>query len=138
MFKRWFHSFPRLAADVIVVNDKSVLLIERKFPPYGWAIPGGMAELGETIERTAVRELEEETGISVTEDQLTLLGVYSDPARDFRGHTVGAVYYTYSSEAPVAADDAKNARYFPLNELPELAFDHAKVLQDLVTRLGIK
>lgn len=129
-FNRWFHTSPRLAADVLVVNDNKVLLIERKYPPYGWAIPGGMVDYGEKVETAASRELGEETNIFVDESDLRLIGIYSDPDRDFRGHTVSVVYYTYSDKEPKAADDAKNARYFSLDNLPELAFDHAEIIGD--------
>lgn len=120
---------PKLAADVIVRNGGKVLLIERANEPFGWAIPGGFVDYGEKVEDAAVRELAEETGIRA--DGITLLGIYSDPARDKRGHTASAVYYTESAAEPKAGDDAKNAKYFPLNALPEdLAFDHAEILAD--------
>lgn len=131
-FGKWFHIFPNLAADVLVYNGDKVLLIERKNEPYGWALPGGMVDLGEKVEHAAVRELKEETGIGLGEGSLTLLGVYSDPKRDPRGHTVGIVYYAYANQEPVAADDAKSAKYFDISDLPELAFDHAKIIQDFI------
>ena len=130
--EKWFHSFPRLAADVLLVSKGKVLLVERKHEPLGWAIPGGMAELGETIEKTACRELEEETGVLVTPPEITLLGVYSDPKRDSRGHTISVVYYAYKDGVPVANDDAADARFFGFDELPQLAFDHAKILADFM------
>ncbi|UOA10432.1 NUDIX hydrolase [Methylobacter sp. S3L5C] len=124
---------PLLAADVIIeLTDypgRPIVLIERANPPYGWAIPGGFVDLGEIIELAGVREAQEEVGLDVT--LLALLGIYSDPARDSRGHTVTAVYVAEAAGTPVAADDAKNCRLFLLNELPEsLAFDHAQVLAD--------
>ena len=124
---------PLLAADVIIeltgFPDRPIVLIERANPPYGWAIPGGLVDLGEIVEQAAMREAQEEVGLDVR--LIALLGIYSDPSRDSRGHTVTAVYVAEAAGTPVAADDAKNCRLFGLNELPELlAFDHAQVLND--------
>jgi len=124
---------PLLAADVIIeLTDfpgRPIVLIERANPPYGWAIPGGFVDLGEIVEQAGVREAQEEVGLDVR--LIALLGIYSDQARDSRGHTVTAVYLAEAAGTPVAADDAKNCRLFRLNELPEtLAFDHAQVLAD--------
>ena len=124
---------PLLAADIIIeLTDfpgRPIVLIERANPPYGWAIPGGFVDVGERVEQAAVREAQEEVCLAV---QLTaLLGIYSDPLRDTRGHTVTAVYVAKAAGTPIAADDAKNCRVFSLDELPEpLAFDHAQVLAD--------
>ncbi len=130
-YGRIFVYTPRVAADVIVRKGGSVLLVERKYEPKGWAIPGGFVEYGEKTEDAAVRELMEETGIKA--ESVTLLGIYSDPARDKRGHVASAVYYTESDAEPVAGDDAKAAKFFPLDALPaDLAFDHAKILADYI------
>jgi 2-dehydropantoate 2-reductase len=133
-FTRWFHTFPRLAADVMVIDGDKVLLIERKFPPFGWALPGGMVDYGECVEHAAVRELLEETAIDLSIDEIKLLGVYSEPSRDFRGHTASVIYYAYSNQSPTADDDAANAQYFSINSLPELAFDHKKIIAEAVER----
>jgi len=124
---------PTLAADAIIeLTDRSgrpIVLIRRKNPPYGWAIPGGFVDVGETLERAARREALEETGLVVR--LRVLLGVYSDPGRDARGHTATAVYIAEAEGDPVAADDAAAAGIFSLEELPSpLAFDHAQVLED--------
>ncbi|MFA5921904.1 MAG: NUDIX hydrolase [Methylococcaceae bacterium] len=124
---------PLLAADIIIeltdFPDRPIVLIERANPPYGWAIPGGFVDLGEIVEQAAVREAQEEVNLDVR--LIALLGIYSDPSRDARGHTVTAVYVAEAAGTPVAADDAKNCRLFRLHELPELlAFDHAQVLAD--------
>ncbi len=125
---------PLLAADVIIEltgkdNQTGIVLIERKNPPYGWAIPGGFVDVGETVEQAVVREAKEEVCLDVV--LLCLLGLYSDPERDVRGHTATAVYIAKATGTPIAADDAKNVAVFNINALPaELAFDHAKVLQD--------
>jgi 8-oxo-dGTP diphosphatase len=124
---------PLLAADAIIelidFPGRPIVLIERANPPYGWAIPGGFVDVGEMVERAAVREAREEVGLEV--NLLALLGIYSDPVRDSRGHTVTAVYVAEAPGIPLAADDAKNCSMFSLNELPEmLAFDHAQVLAD--------
>ena len=124
---------PLLAADAIIeLTDKPnrpIVLIERKNPPYGWAIPGGFMDVGERLEVAAIREAKEEVCLDVT--LKALLGMYSDPKRDDRGHTVTAVYVAEATGEPQAADDAKNLQIFDIDELPtELAFDHAQVLED--------
>lgn len=124
---------PSLAVDIIIElvdqPGRPILLIERKNPPYGWALPGGFVDPGESLEQAAVREAAEEICLSV---KLTdLLGCYSDPARDPRGDTVGIVYIAEASGTPRAADDAANVQIFPVHAFPaELAFDHALILAD--------
>ncbi len=124
---------PLLAADIIIElldqPDRPVVLIERRYPPLGWAIPGGFVDVGETLENAARREAREETGLNVT--LTALLGCYSDPRRDARGHTVSAVYVATASGAPQALDDAKNVALFTPEQFPQLlAFDHQQILQD--------
>jgi len=123
---------PLLAADVVIepaaAEAPSVVLIRRANPPLGWALPGGFVDVGETVEAAAVREAREETGLDVR--QLELLGVYSDPDRDPRGHTVSTVFVGRADGHPVGADDAAEAAVFPLDALPPLVFDHARILAD--------
>lgn len=124
---------PLIAADIIIelldYPGLPIVLIERKNPPYGWAIPGGFMDVGERLEVAAIREAKEEVCLDV--NLKALLGMYSDPKRDDRGHTVTAVYVAEAKGEPQAADDAKNLAIFEMNNLPEqLAFDHAQVLDD--------
>ena len=124
---------PSITADVIIempmLDDKPIVLIEMKYEPYGWAIPGGFVEVGETIATAAKREALEETSLEVDLD--VLLGIYSDPERDFRGHTACAVFVGNATGKPVAADDAKDIALFdPFNVDVELAFDHRLILDD--------
>ena len=123
---------PLPTADMIIEVGARIVLVRRKNPPEGWAIPGGFVEVGETVETAAVREALEETGLAVSLD--TLLGVYSDPARDPRFHTVSTVYVGHAEGEPSGADDAAEARLFSEDDLPSpIAFDHAKILQDYFT-----
>lgn len=124
---------PLITADVIIempmFNDKPIVLIERKYEPYGWAIPGGFVEVGETIATAAQREALEETSLEV--ELNVLLGIYSDPKRDFRGHTACAVFIANATGKPAAADDANDIALFdPFNIDVELAFDHGQILRD--------
>lgn len=124
---------PLLTVDIIIElidrQQKSIVLIERRNPPLGWALPGGFVDTGERVERAAIREAAEETGLSVRLRRL--LGVYSAPDRDPRGHTVSLVFIGEATGEPKAADDAKQVRVCGLHDLPEeLAFDHRLILED--------
>jgi 8-oxo-dGTP diphosphatase len=122
---------PPLAADVIAEIDGKIALIERKNFPYGWALPGGFVEMGETVEQAAVREAREETSLEV--ELRALLGVYSRPDRDPRGQTVTVVYIGRATGEPNARDDAKGIAVFdPRNPPSPLAFDHAEIIADYV------
>ncbi|MEJ5330793.1 MAG: NUDIX hydrolase [Desulfobaccales bacterium] len=123
------HRNPVPTVDIIIEVPKGVVLIRRAKPPYGWALPGGFVEYGETLEEAARREAREETGLEVT-----LLGqfhAYSAPDRDPRQHTITVVFVATAQGEPQAADDAAEVGVFPLEDLPEpLAFDHAQILAD--------
>jgi ADP-ribose pyrophosphatase YjhB (NUDIX family) len=118
---------------VIEVEDggrsRGVVLIERKNPPPGWALPGGFVDYGETLEAAAVREAREETSLEVT--LLGQLGAYSDPSRDPRFHTISTVFLARATGSPRGADDARTAIVAdPLDRTRPLAFDHRKILDD--------
>lgn len=125
-----------LTADVVALarstDPPTVLLVQRAKPPFAgsWALPGGFVDEGERVVEAAPRELLEETGLRV--EQLELLGVYDTPGRDPRGWTVSVVYTTtLEHEAAVkGADDANDARWFAVDSLPDLAFDHALIVSD--------
>ncbi len=128
---------PLLATDVIVrlwegERFIGIVLIERLNPPVGLAIPGGFVEIGEKVEESAVREMEEEIGLKV--ELKGLLGVYSDPARDPRDHVVSVVFVGDAQGKPKAGSDAKRVHVFKLEEIPfdRLVFDHAKILKDFL------
>ena len=120
---------PVPTVDAIIELAAGIVLVQRRFPPPGWALPGGFVEYGETVEAAAVREAFEETGLAIT---LTdLLYVYSDPRRDPRRHTIGTVFIASASGTPHGGDDAAAAAVFREDNVPaEIAFDHRRILQD--------
>lgn len=122
---------PLLTVDLIIElsgGGRKIVLIERKHEPLGWALPGGFVDVGETVEQAAVREAKEETALDAR--LVHLLGVYSDPGRDPRGHTVSVVFVATADGTPRAGDDAGDARVFDAAKPPALAFDHATILED--------
>ncbi len=131
-----------LTVDTVVLAEvgdaRRVLLVRRARPPFqgAWALPGGFVDPGERVALAAPRELAEETGVRLESERLRLLGVYDTPGRDPRGWTVSVVYLAQlESERPAGgADDAAEARWFDADELPPLAFDHAAVLADALSR----
>jgi len=125
---------PLLTVDVIIeVAGEGVVLIRRRNPPMGWAIPGGFVDYGESLESAAVRESKEETSLLVK--LRYQLGAYSDPARDPRHHTVSVVFVAEAEGSPRAGDDAGEIGIFQRNALPDpLAFDHRKILEDYFNR----
>ena len=119
---------PFPTVDVVVVRDGQVLLIERKNPPPGWAIPGGFVDYGESAEQAAARELAEETGLHAL--SLRLLGVYSQPGRDPRFHTLSVIYVGDAAGTVRAGDDAARACWFGRDALPaQIAFDHREIIE---------
>ncbi|MFW9863491.1 MAG: NUDIX domain-containing protein [Candidatus Thorarchaeota archaeon] len=126
---------PSPAVDVAVVDGGMLLLVKRGRDPYkdSWALPGGFVEYGETVEEAAAREVLEETGLRVTLE--AILGVYSDPRRDPRGHTITTVFLARPvAGEPVGGDDAAEASWVSLESLEAktLAFDHSKIVEDLM------
>lgn len=123
---------PLLAVDVVALIGDGVVLIRRANPPYEgfYALPGGFVEYGERVEDAALREMLEETGLEVK--LKALVGVYSDPSRDPRGHVVSIAYLAEVVGGTLKpATDAKEAKVFPINSIPEkLAFDHEQILKD--------
>ncbi len=131
---------PFLAVDGIIKlydeneNFKGIVLIERLNRPLGVAIPGGFVDIGETVENAVVREMKEETTLDITIE--SLLGVYSDPARDERFHTASIVYICKAYGTPKAADDAKEVYVYKIDEIPleKLVFDHKKIILDFLEK----
>jgi 8-oxo-dGTP diphosphatase len=120
---------PLLTVDVIIEIGGRVVLIERKNPPHGWALPGGFVDYGECLENAAVREAREETSLDV--ELAEQFHTYSDPRRDPRHHTVSTVFLAAAQGEPRAADDAKTARLYDEHDLPDaIVFDHRQILRD--------
>ena len=134
--EKYLHPYPTV--DIIIeMGNGGIILIKRKNPPFGWALPGGFVDYGESLEVAAIREAEEETCLKVR--LLYQLGAYSAPTRDPRFHTISVVFVASATGAPKAADDAKNVGIFSRDSLPEnLAFDHGEILQDYFKKCSAK
>lgn len=131
---RYKNPFPTVDIIIEIGAPKKrpgIVLIRRKNPPFGWALPGGFVEYGESLEEAAVREAREETSLAV--ELLGQLHTYSDPARDLRGHTISTVFIARAVGTPRAADDAREARVVdPRRVGRPLAFDHGRILDDYI------
>jgi len=120
---------PVPTVDIVIEIDGGIVLISRKNPPFGWALPGGFVDYGETLEDAAVREAWEETSVRIKD--LRLLGCYSDPARDNRLHTISTVFIARGEGRPCAGDDAADVAVFHSEAIPpDLCFDHARIIRD--------
>jgi len=129
---------PAVTVDAILISpNKSVLLIERGREPYQgtWALPGGFIEMDEELDVACQRELMEETGLRV--DSLKQFKAYGGVNRDPRHRTISVLFYAFTDDEMIAnaGDDAANARWFPINELPELAFDHGLILNEFIAEV---
>ncbi|MDO8661925.1 MAG: NUDIX hydrolase [Candidatus Omnitrophota bacterium] len=127
---------PFSTVDAIIEIDGGIIVIQRSNPPFGWALPGGFVDYGESLEEAVVREAKEETGLDIT--QVKQFHTYSDPKRDPRFHTIGTVFFAKAKGKPKAGDDAaglKIVKPSEINNLP-LAFDHAKILEDYLKYRG--
>lgn len=132
--EHWPPRTPLLTVDAVIRTAAGIVLVRRKHPPEGWALPGGFVEVGETVETAVRREALEETGLEI--NQLWLVGVYSDPSRDMRFHTVSVVFGAVATGEPRGGDDAAEAAAFPERELPNpIVFDHRRIITDF---LGIE
>lgn len=127
----WQNPIPTVDIIIELLDQphRPIILIERQNPPYGWALPGGFVDYGESVETAATREAEEEVCLQV--DLVEQFQVYSNPQRDPRKHTISIVFIATAKGKPQAADDAKKVGVFHLWEIPpSLCFDHDKILQD--------
>ena len=130
------YKYPRITTDGAIVKDKKILLIKRKNNPYKgkWALPGGFVEYKERVEDAVLREVFEETGLKTKIRDF--IGIYSDPNRDPRGHTITIVYLLDILSGELnSGDDAYDANFFDLKDLPKLAFDHDIILKDVIRRI---
>ena len=119
---------PLLATDVIIqMPDDKIVIIERKYEPLGFALPGGHVEVGETVEQAAIREMKEETNLDV--ELLDIIGVFSDPKRDPRRHVVSVAFLGRATGKPKAGDDAKNVKLYNIEDVPPLMFDHNEIIR---------
>jgi 8-oxo-dGTP diphosphatase len=132
----WPRRNPLLTVDMIIdpggPGDPRIILVRRKNPPYGWALPGGFVDYGETVEEAAVREALEETGLQI--ELQRQFHAYSDPSRDPRGHMVSVVFTARARGVPKGGDDAAEARVFSVEDLPQdIVFDHREIIEDYLS-----
>ncbi len=124
---------PSLTVDGVVTKKNDILLIKRKNPPFkgSYALPGGFVEYNEPVEEAVLREVEEETGLKTEIEEM--IGVYSSPDRDPRGHMVSTVFSLNKADGELkGGSDAASAKFFDLDDLPELAFDHRQIIEDFL------
>lgn len=124
---------PFVTVDIIIEYEDGIVLIKRKYPPEGWALPGGFVDYGESLEAAAIREAKEETGLDI--ELIRQFHTYSAPDRDPRHHTITTVYIARGKGSLKSGDDAKEAAVFRKDALPDvIAFDHKEILNDYFTR----
>lgn len=128
------HKNPAPTVDIIIQINGGIVLIKRRNPPLGWALPGGFVDYGESLEQAAIREAKEETGLDVC--LVRQFHTYSDPSRDRRRHTISTVFIATASGQPKGGDDAAEAQIFCRDNLPPLVFDHAQILTDFFDTPG--
>jgi ADP-ribose pyrophosphatase YjhB (NUDIX family) len=127
------HKAPFSTVDIIIECEGGIVMVKRKNPPFGWALPGGFVDYGESLESAAVREAQEETGLSI--ELLRQFHTYSSPDRDPRHHTITTVYIARAEGEPQGGDDASEARLFSRTTLPApIVFDHKQILNDYFMR----
>jgi 8-oxo-dGTP diphosphatase len=127
---------PKLTADGAILKENKILLIKRKNNPFKnmWALPGGFVEYNEKVEDAVIREVLEETGLNTK--IIDLIGIYSDPNRDPRGHVVTVVYLLKIEKGDIkGGDDALEAKFFEIDDLPDLSFDHDIIISDINRRI---
>ncbi|MCM8784915.1 MAG: NUDIX hydrolase [Candidatus Omnitrophica bacterium] len=128
---------PIPTVDIIIEYGDGIVLIERKNYPFGWAIPGGFVEYGESCEQTAIREAKEETGLDIY--NLKQFKTYSKPGRDPRFHTISTVFTAKGKGVLKSGDDAKNAKIFNKDNLPEnIAFDHRNIIEEYFESMKLR
>jgi ADP-ribose pyrophosphatase YjhB (NUDIX family) len=129
---------PYITVDAIIELDGGIVLIERSNPPFGWALPGGFVDYGESLESAVIREAKEETGLDIAE--VRQMHTYSAPERDPRFHTINTVFIARAAGTPLAGDDAKGVRVVKLDQLAgvNLAFDHRSIIADYQACKGRK
>lgn len=131
MKSKWCPETPKLTVDAVIRTPAGIVLIKRLNEPFGWALPGGFVEIGETVESAVQREALEETGLIIKD--LWLVGVYSDPDRDPRFHTVSVVFGATADGTPKGGDDAALAMCFEAGNLPcPIVFDHQRIIDDFL------
>jgi len=136
MVKRMIYKNPVLTVDGVIIKNHSIVLVKRSKPPFEgqYALPGGFVEYGETVEFALIREIMEETGLKVKIKNL--IGVYSDPDRDPRGHIISLAFRAQIIGGELSSgSDASEVRLFDIRNLPRLAFDHERIIQDALTRV---